>query len=200
MERPSHYRHWTAAEDEAIRLSAARGRPTLRALAGDSGRSYCAIRLRASRLRAIRLPRLDPAQRAARGPFEIPCRYCGSAFLSRGGARYCGGECRTLGRGQCPGCGRALKALQCARCAVEGKRAVWLGPSRIAGRALARARLPRLTSPPPAPPLAAALARQSTGLSGADGQCHAPRRPELAGSRSLPAPQRTGSEPIGAPS
>ena len=45
-----------------------------------------------------------------------------------------------------------------------------------------------------------ALARQSTGLSGADGQCHAPRRPELAGSRSLPAPQRTGSEPIGAPS
>ena len=46
----------------------------------------------------------------------------------------------------------------------------------------------------------AALARQSTGLSGADGQCRAPRRPELSGSRSLPAPQRTGSEPIGAPS
>ena len=40
-----------------------------------------------------------------------------------------------------------------------------------------------------------ALARQSTGLSGADGQCHAPRRPALAGSRSRPAPQRTGSEP-----
>ena len=46
----------------------------------------------------------------------------------------------------------------------------------------------------------AAHVRQSTGLYGADGQCRAPRRPELAGSRSLPAPQRTGSEPIGAPS
>ena len=46
-----------------------------------------------------------------------------------------------------------------------------------------------------------APARSSRGRrSGADGQCHAPRRPELAGSRSLPAPQRTGSEPIGAPS
>ena len=130
MEREPLKRRWTAAEDAAIRLSAARGWPTLRALAGDNGRTYYAIRTRASRLRAIRLPRLDPAQRATKGPSEMPCRYCGSVFLASGGTRYCGGECSTLSMGQCPGCGRAIKDLHCPRCAVDGKRAVWPGRAR----------------------------------------------------------------------
>ena len=125
-------RPWTAVEDAAIRQSAAVGFPTLRVLAVDCGRSYVAIRLRASHLRAIRLPRVDPAQGAARGPTEILCRYCGGAFLARGGVRYCGGVCRTLARGQCPGCGRALIALQCSRCATDGKRADW--PGRVSLR------------------------------------------------------------------
>ena len=119
-------RRWTEAEDAAIRLSARRGWPTLRELAGGSGRTYVAIRHRASRLGATRLHRLDPSQRAALGPSEIPCRYCGSMFLASGGTRYCGGECRTLAVGQCPGCGRAVgKALRCSHCAVDGKRADW---------------------------------------------------------------------------
>lgn len=133
MARISHYRHWTAVEDAAIRLSAQRGHPTLRALAGDCGRTYIAIRTRASRLSATRITRLDPAQLAARGPFEIPCRYCGEAFLPRGGARYCGGECSTLSTRHCPGCGRSLgKGLRCSRCAVEGKRADWPERSKAA--------------------------------------------------------------------
>ena len=118
----------TAAEDAALRRRAVVGRPTLRTLAVSSGRTYVAIRLRASHLRAIRLQRLDPSQRAARGPTEILCRYCGGAFLSRGSLRYCGDECRTLAVGQCPGCGRAVgKALRCAKCAVDGKRSDWPG-------------------------------------------------------------------------
>ena len=120
MEHTSHNRRWTAVEDAAIRQSAAVGAPTLRVLAVDCGRSYTAIRARASVLRAIRSPR--PARR---GPSEIPCRYCGGAFLSRGGVRYCGDECRTLARGQCPGCGRPVKDLRCSRCAVDGKRSDW---------------------------------------------------------------------------
>ena len=125
MERQSSKRRWTAAEDAALRRSASVGWPTLRALAADVGRSYYAIRHRASRLGAIRLHRLDPAERAARRPTEIPCRYCGSMFLARGGTRYCGDECRTLARGQCPSCGRPVKDLRCSRCAVDGKRSDW---------------------------------------------------------------------------
>ena len=127
VERQSTWRHWTAAEDAAIRRSAVVGYPTLRALADGSGRTYVAVRTRASRLRAIRLPRLDPAERAARRPTEDQCRYCDGAFLPRGGVRYCGDECRTLARGQCPGCGRTLKDLRCSRCAVDGKRSDWPG-------------------------------------------------------------------------
>ena len=111
-------------------MSALRGWPTLRDLAVDFGRSHNATCHRASRLGAIRLHRLDPSQRAARGPSEIPCRYCGSVFLSSGGRRYCSGECGTLGRGQCPGCGRAIKDLRCSRCAVALKGS---GPSGRAG-------------------------------------------------------------------
>ena len=130
MERQSSKRRWTAAEDAALRRSAVVGWPSLRALAVDCGRSYYATRHRASRLGAIRLHRLDPAERAARVPTEGQCRYCGGAFLSRGGLRYCGDECRTLGRGQCPGCGRAVgQALRCARCATDGKRSDWPGRS-----------------------------------------------------------------------
>jgi hypothetical protein len=126
--RMAGWRHWTAAEDAALRRRAVVGWPTLRALAVGSGRTYVAIRLRASKLRAIRLERLNPAQRAARGPTEMPCRYCGGAFLSRGSLRYCCDECRTLAVGQCPGCGRAVgKALRCARCAMDGKRSDWPG-------------------------------------------------------------------------
>ena len=125
MGRQSSLRRWTEAEDAAIRLSARRGWPTLRELADGSGRTYVAIRHRASRLGATRLHRLDPAERAARGPSEIPCRYCGSMFLASGGTRYCGGECSTLSKRQCPGCGRPLTDLRCARCAVDGKRADW---------------------------------------------------------------------------
>ena len=122
-------RPWTAAEDAALRRRAVVGWPTLRTLAVGSGRSYVAIRLRASHLRAIRLPRVDPAQGAARGPTEILCRYCGGAFLARGGVRYCGGVCRTLARGQCPGCGRAVgQARRCTKCAVDGKRSDWPSP------------------------------------------------------------------------
>ena len=62
------------------------GWPTLRTLAVGSGRTYVSIRHRASRLGAVRHPRLDPAERAARRPTEIPCRYCGSVFL--GARRY----------------------------------------------------------------------------------------------------------------
>ena len=131
MERPSHWRHWTAAEDKMLRRRAVVGWPSLRELAVKTGRSYDAIRLRASRLGAIRLERLDPEQRAARGPTEIPCRYCASPFLIRGGARYCGGACAALARSQCPGCGRALKALRCSHCAVVGKRSDW--PERAVG-------------------------------------------------------------------
>ena len=121
------WRHWTAAEDAAIRLSAVDGWPTLRTLADGSGRTYVAVRIRASRLGAIRLHRLDPTERAARRPTEIPCGYCGSMFLARGGLRYCGGACRTLARGQCPGCGCPLTDLRCARCAGDGLRADWPG-------------------------------------------------------------------------
>ena len=125
MGRQSSLRRWTEAEDAAIRRSAASGWPTLRTLADGSGRTYVAIRHRASRLGAIRLQRLDPAQRAARRPTEIPCRYCGSMFLASGGTRYCGDECRTLARRQCPGCGRTLTDLRCPRCGVDGKRSDW---------------------------------------------------------------------------
>ena len=90
MERQSSKRRWTAVEDAKLRQRASVGWPTLRALAVDCGRSYYATRHRASRLGAIRLERSDPAERAARGPTEIPCRYCGGAFLSRGSLRYCG--------------------------------------------------------------------------------------------------------------
>ena len=131
MEQQSSFRHWTAAEDSAIRLSARRGWPTLRDLAVGSGRTYVAIRHRASRLGAIRLPRLDPAERAARRPTEIPCRYCGDMFLARGGTRYCSGVCVALSVGQCPNCGRPVgKALRCAYCAKDGKRDVWPGRAR----------------------------------------------------------------------
>ena len=126
MERQSSKRRWTASEDAALRRRAVVGWPSLRALAVGSGRTYVSIRHRASRLGAIRLQRMDPSQRAARGPTEMPCRYCGGAFLSRGSLRYCGDECRTLAGGQCPGCGRAVgKALRCARCATDGKRSDW---------------------------------------------------------------------------
>ena len=128
MGRPSHYRHWTEAEDAAIQRRAVVGWPTLRDLAARYDRTYDAIRLRASRLGAIRRERLDPAER---GPTEIPCRYCASPFLMRGGARYCGGACAALARSQCPGCGRALKALRCSHCAVVGKRSDW--PERAVG-------------------------------------------------------------------
>ena len=122
----------TAAEDAALRQRAVVGWPDLRTLAVNSGRSYVAIRHRASRLGAIRLKRLDQSQRAARGPTEIPCRYCGGAFLSRGSLRYCGDECRTLAGGQCPGCGRAVgKGLRCGRCALDGKRADWPGRANV---------------------------------------------------------------------
>ena len=127
MEHPRHNLPWSTSEDAAIRLSAAVGSPTLRALAVDCGRSYCAIRARASVLRAIRRPRGQRAVRAARGPTEIPCRYCGSMFLARGGVRYCGGACRALAVSQCPGCGRPLTDQQCPRCAVDGKRSTWPG-------------------------------------------------------------------------
>ena len=131
MERQSSKRRWTVEEDEALRQSARCGR-----LAGpcgrwrlDCGRSYLcdAMMKRASRLGAIRLERSDPAERAARGPTEIPCRYCGGAFLSRGSVRYCGR--RSAGPwpgGQCPGCGRAVgQEHRCSRCAVDGKRSDW---------------------------------------------------------------------------
>ena len=127
VERQSTWRHWTAAEDAAIQRSAVVGYPTLRALADGSGRSYVAVRTRASRLRAIRLHRLDPAQRTARRPIEIPCRYCGDMFLARGVTRYCGGLCATLALSHCPGCVRPLKDLRCSRCAVDGKRSDWPG-------------------------------------------------------------------------
>ena len=130
MERQSSFRHWTAAEDAAIWLSARRGYPTLRTLADGSGRTYYAMRHRASRLGAIRLYRLDLAERAARRPTEIPCRYCGDMFLARGVTRYCGGACATLAGGHCPGCGRPLKDLRCSHCAVVGKRSDW--PERAA--------------------------------------------------------------------
>ena len=126
VERQSSKRRWTASEDAALRRRAVVGWPSLRALAVGSGRTYVSIRHRASRIGAIRLQRMDPSQRAARGPTEMPCRYCGGAFLSRGSLRYCGDECRTLAGGQCPGCGRAVgKALRCARCATDGKRSDW---------------------------------------------------------------------------
>lgn len=131
MERESLKRRWTEAEDEALRRRAVVGWPSMRTLAGSSGRSYNAIRHRASRLGAIRV---DPARRAARGPTETPCRYCGVSFLSRGGSRYCGGACAALGRGHCPGCGRVLKDLACARCGLEGRPGVWPGPSRTVTR------------------------------------------------------------------
>ena len=128
MERQSSKRRWTAAEDAALRRSAVVGWPSLRALAVDCGRSYYATRHRASRLRAIRLERRDPSQRAALGPTEILCWYCGGAFLARGGSRYCGGACVALSKRQCPGCGRAVgKALRCTRCAADGKRSDWPG-------------------------------------------------------------------------
>ena len=122
MKRQSSKRRWTEAEDETLRRRAVAGYPTLRALAADVGRSYDATRHRASRLRAVRL---DPAQRTTRGPTEIPCRYCGGAFLARGGTRYCGGECSTLSKRQCPGCGRPMADLRCSRCAVDGRRSDW---------------------------------------------------------------------------
>lgn len=125
MARPSRYRHWTAQEDTAIRQSAEAGYPKLSALAVDYGRTYFSIRTRASRIGAIRLHRLDPADRPPRGPTRRTCRYCGDAFLGIAGERYCGDVCRVLGRGQCPGCGRALKGLRCSRCAVDGKRDAW---------------------------------------------------------------------------
>ena len=127
-------RHWTAAEDAALRRRAVGGWPSLRAVAVDCGRTYDATMKRASRLGAIRLQRLEPAQRAARVPTEGQCRYCGGAFLSRGSVRYCGDECRTLAVGQCPGCGRAVgEALRCARCAADGKRADWPDKGHGAG-------------------------------------------------------------------
>ena len=138
MERESLKRRWTAAEDAALVRRAVVGWPSLLTLAGATGRSHSAIRHRASRLRAIRLHRLDPAARQARGPFKRQCRYCGGAFMGIAGARYCGGECRTLARGQCPGCGRPLTALRCAKCAVDGKRAAWNGPAHSASRAQGR--------------------------------------------------------------
>ena len=126
MGRQSSLRHWTEAEDAAIRRSARLGWPTLRTLADGSGRTYVAIRHRASRLGAIRLQRLDPAERAARRPTEIPCRYCGSMFLASGGTRYCGGACVALSKRQCPGCGRAVgQARRCSSCALVGKRSDW---------------------------------------------------------------------------
>ena len=86
----SHNRRWTAAEDAAIRQSAfALGR--LADLAGPGGRivgrSYVRYPARVRLVLRVRfgVPRLDPAQRAARGPSEIPCRYCGGAFLASGG-------------------------------------------------------------------------------------------------------------------
>ena len=119
-------RPWTVEEDEALRRRAVVGWPDLRTLAAGCGRTYDAMMKRASRLGAIRLERSDPAERAARGPTEIPCRYCGGAFLSRGSVRYCGPQCRTLARGQCPGCGRAVgQEHRCSRCAVDGKRSDW---------------------------------------------------------------------------
>ena len=82
-----------------------------------------------------------PAQRPARRPTEIPCRYCGSVFLARGVTRYyCGGVCSTLAGAHCPGCGRPLKDLRCSHYAVV-REAVRLArtfgqasPHRLAGR------------------------------------------------------------------
>ena len=128
MTQQSSKRRWTAVEDAALERRALVGWPTLRALAADVGRSYNATRHRASRLGAIRLPLLDPAQRAARGPSVIACRYCGGAFLARGGTRYCGGECSTLSKRQCPGCGRPMADLRCSRCAADGRRSDWPSP------------------------------------------------------------------------
>ena len=108
--------------------SVGRCRVALRALAADCGRTYVATMKRASRLGAIRLQRLDPSERPARGPSEILCRYCGGAFLALGSVRYCGDVCRTLAVGQCPGCGRPVgKDCRCARCSLDGKRSDWPG-------------------------------------------------------------------------
>ena len=109
-----------------LRRRAIVGWPTLRALAVDLGRTHVATLTRASRLGAIRLRR-DTAERSARRTEKRPCRYCGSPFLRRGGAHYCGGACVALSKRQCPGCGRPLKDLRCARCAVDGKRSDWPG-------------------------------------------------------------------------
>ena len=118
-------RPWTAVEDAAIRRSTEAGHPTLRALAVDCGRSYFAIRTRASRLGSIRLQRVDLALRPA--PSTRPCEYCGAVFVVKGSARHCGLECRYLGKGRCPGCGQALTDLQCLRCAADRKRSEWPG-------------------------------------------------------------------------
>ena len=126
MERQSSKRRWTEADDELLRRRALVGWPTLRALAVDLGRTHCAVLTRTSRLGAIRLHRLDPAERERRPTEKRPCNYCGFPFLLMGGARYCGGACLSLSRRQCPGCGRPMgKALRCSHCAAVGKRADW---------------------------------------------------------------------------
>ena len=128
------WRHWTAVEDAAIRLSAQRGHPTLRALAGDCGRTYIRYPHPCISARGDSAHSAGPGTAGGSGTVQkIPCRYCGEAFLPRGGARYCGGECSTLSTRHCPGCGRSLgKGLRCSRCAVEGKRADWPERSKAA--------------------------------------------------------------------
>ena len=103
MEKQSSKRRWTKAEDAKLARRALVGWPTLRVLAVTLGRTHVATLTRASRLRAIRVPLLDPAERAAREPSVIECLYCGSAFLASVGQRYCSGECSTLGVGVNPG-------------------------------------------------------------------------------------------------
>ena len=128
MERQSTWRHWTAAEDAAIRRSAVVGYPTLRALADGSGRTYVAVRTRASRLRAIRLPRLDPAERAARRPTEIPVAVLRRRVpTARRGALLRRRVPRPLPGASVRAAGVTLKDLRCSRCAVDGKRSDWPG-------------------------------------------------------------------------
>ena len=127
----THWRLWTAAEDELVRARAIRGWPTLRALAVDLGRTHWSVLTRASRLGAIRL-RPDRAAREARTIEKKPCSYCGFPSLLTGGARYCGGACRALARRQCPGCGRPMgTGMHCEHCETAGKRSDW--PERAVG-------------------------------------------------------------------